>query len=113
MLDDLGPFADDLTAEGVRATFDPKAVQPPCALLTVVDVTPDSADPDAGALVSLRVDLVAPGPDDLNARAWLWDTAAPAAARVFGACPMTAETFGATLLPSVTLTATVGVQPWP
>jgi hypothetical protein len=69
-----------LAAVGIRATADPRSLNPPGALIAPPDLawTRSAGTPDA----VWRVHLIAGGPNDLDAAAWLLDRVADAAAAV-------------------------------
>lgn len=58
-------IAEALTAAGVRATVDPRSVNPPCVLVTRPDYTNDL---NCGATATWRLMAIVPGAD--NADAW-------------------------------------------
>lgn len=67
-------IVDTLTAGGVRATADPRNVNPPCVLVNPPDLRYDLA---CGATATWRLRLVLPGP--WNADTWrLADNTLPA-----------------------------------
>lgn len=62
-------WAGLLTAAGVRATCDPRSVQPPCVLFTPPDTV--RFDLGCGGTADVRALLLVPGPGQLDAWAAL------------------------------------------
>lgn len=77
----------------VRATMDPRKVNPPCVLITPPDLENVTA---CGVFAAWTVHLIAPGTPDLDAIAWLMDNVMPVFDAVGG---YTAEFGNLTLSP--------------
>lgn len=60
-----GDLAAELAAAGVRATADPRNLNPPAALVRVDAV--EASPTGCGADLTLRVDLIVPGPWNADA----------------------------------------------
>lgn len=109
LLDALESIATAVTDTGaLEATADPRLLQRPGALLSIVSVSSDR--PGCRATVNARVTAVHPGPAGLDATAWLFDVACPAIAAVCGSLTFLPSEWDG--MPAMTADLTLEVSPW-